>query len=195
MGAKKIDWLNDPDVEQYWTIYQFNRQWVYTMWPTNASFLFIIMKQLWTYLAHLEVTCLTSLFYFLVHMNYFISHSFMSIPIFWLLFFCIKLIIQTSVYLTLITMYQIMFQHTILKTKTVLTKFTMRKKEEKYGVNYRSYFRNNLPLKKDRILISELFSQIINLQWILQVKINPAKCEWHCNWKRKGFGLNLDVPF
>lgn len=79
MGAKKIDWLNDPDVEQYWTIYQFNRQWVYTMWPTNASFLFIIMKQLWTYLAHLEVTCLTSLFYFLVHMNYFISHSFMSI--------------------------------------------------------------------------------------------------------------------
>lgn len=126
MGAKKIDWLNDPDVEQYWTIYQFNRQWVYTMWPTNASFLFIIMKQLWTYLAHLEVTCLTSLFYFLVHMNYFISHSFMSIPIFWLLFLCIKLIIQTSVYLTLITMYQIMFQHTNLKTKTVLTKFTMR---------------------------------------------------------------------
>lgn len=126
MGAKKIDWLNDPDVEQYWTIYQFNRQWVYTMWPTNASFLFIIMKQLWTYLAHLEVTCLTSLFYFLVHMNYFISHSFMSIPIFLLLFFCIKLIIQTSVYLTLITMYQIMFQHTNLKTKTVLTKFTMR---------------------------------------------------------------------
>lgn len=126
MGAKKIDWLNDPDVEQYWTIYQFNRQWVYTMWPTNASFLFIIMKQLWTYLAHLEVTCLTSLFYFLVHMNYFISHSFMSIPIFWLLFFCTKLIIHTSVYLTLITMYQIMFQHTNLKTKTVLTKFTMR---------------------------------------------------------------------
>lgn len=126
MGAKKIDWLNDPDVEQYWTIYQFNRLWVYTMWPTNASFLFIIMKQLWTYLAHLEVTCLTSLFYFLVHMNYFISHSFMSIPIFWLLFFCTKLIIQTSVYLTLITMYQIMFQHTNLKTKTVLTKFTMR---------------------------------------------------------------------
>lgn len=153
------------------------------------------MKQLWTYLAHLEVTCLTSLFYFLVHMNYFISHSFMSIPIFWLLFFCIKLIIQTSVYLTLNTMYQIMFQHTNLKTKTVLTKFTMRKKEEKYGVNYRSYFRNNLPLKKDRILISELFSQIINLQWILQVKINPAKYERHCNWKRKGFGLNLDVPF
>lgn len=126
MGAKKIDWLNDPDVEQYWTIYQFNRLWVYTMWPTNASFLFIIMKQLWTYLAHLEVTCLTSLFYFLVHMNYFISHSFMSIPIFWLLFFCTKLIIHTSVYLTLITMYQIMFQHTNLKTKTVLTKFTMR---------------------------------------------------------------------
>lgn len=123
MGAKKIDWLNDPDVEQYWTIYQFNRLWVYTMWPTNASFLFIIMKQLWTYLAHLEVTCLTSLFYFLVHMNYFISHS-----IFWLLFFCTKLKIQTSVYLTLITMYQIMFQHTNLKTKTVLTKFTMRKK-------------------------------------------------------------------
>lgn len=153
------------------------------------------MKQLWTYLAHLEVTCLTSLFYFLVHMNYFISHSFMSIPIFWLLFFCIKLIIQTSVYLTLNTMYQIMFQHTNLKTKTVLTKFTMRKKEEKYGVNYRSYFRNNLPLKKDRILISELFSKIINLQWILQVKINPAKYERHCNWKRKGFGLNLDVPF
>lgn len=61
-------------------------------------------------------------------------------------------------------MYQIMFQHTNLKTKTVLTKFTMRKKEEKYGVNYRSYFRNNLPLKKDRILISELFSKIINLQ-------------------------------
>lgn len=131
MGAKKIDWLNDPDVEQYWTIYQFNRLWLYTMWPTNASFLFIIMKQLWTYLAHLEVTCLTSLFYFLVHMNYFISHSFMSIPIFWLLLFCIKLIIQTSVYLTLNTMYQIMFQHTNLKTKTVLTKFTMRKKRRK----------------------------------------------------------------
>lgn len=133
MGAKKIDWLNDPDVEQYWTIYQFNRLWVYTMWPTNASFLFIIMKQLWTYLAHLEVTCLTSLFYFLVHMNYFISHSFMSIPIFWLLFFCTKLIIHTSVYLTLITMYQIMFQHTNLKTKTVLTKFTMRKKRKIWG--------------------------------------------------------------
>lgn len=119
MGAKKIDWLNDPDVEQYWTIYQFNRQWVYTMWPTNASYetAVNISGTSWS---------LTSLFYFLVHMNYFISHSFMSIPIFWLLFFCIKLIIQTSVYLTLITMYQIMFQHTNLKTKTVLTKFTMR---------------------------------------------------------------------
>lgn len=28
-------------------------------------------------------------------------------------------------------MYQIMFQHTNLKTKTVLTKFTMRKKKKK----------------------------------------------------------------
>lgn len=126
MGAKKIDWLNDPDVEQYWTIYQFNRLWLYTMWPTNASFLFIIMKQLWTYLAHLEVTCLTSLFYFLVHMNYFIHIHLCPYQLFWSLFFGIKLIIQTSVYLTLITMYQIMFQHTNLKTKTVLTKFTMR---------------------------------------------------------------------
>lgn len=192
MGAKKIDWLNDPDVEQYWTIYQFNRLWVYTMWPTNASFLFIIMKQLWTYLAHLEVTCLTSLFYFLVHMNYFISHSFMSIPIFWLLFFCTKLKIQTSVYLTLITM---CFSTPTSKQKQSWQSLPWEKKEEKYGVNYRSYFRNNLPLKKDRILISKLFSQIINLQWILQVKINPAKYEWHCNWKRKGFDLNLDVPF
>lgn len=128
MGAKKIDWLNDP-VES--SIEQSTSSIDYECTPTNASFLFIIMKQLWTYLAHLEVTCLTSLFYFLVHMNYFISHSFMSIPIFWLLFFCIKLIIQTSVYLTLNTMYQIMFQHTNLKTKTVLTKFTMRKKRRK----------------------------------------------------------------
>lgn len=131
MGAKKIDWLNDPDVEQYWTIYQFNRLWLYTMWPTNASFLFIIMKQLWTYLAHLEVTCLTSLFYFLVHMNYFIHIHLCPYQFFWSLFFGIKLIIQTSVYLTLNTMYQIMFQHTNLKTKTVLTKFTMRKKRRK----------------------------------------------------------------
>lgn len=128
MGAKKIDWLNDP-VES--SIEQSTSSIDYECTPTNASFLFIIMKQLWTYLAHLEVTCLTSLFYFLVHMNNFISHSFMSIPIFWLLFFCIKLIIQTSVYLTLNTMYQIMFQHTNLKTKTVLTKFTMRKKRRK----------------------------------------------------------------
>lgn len=131
MGAKKIDWLNDPDVEQYWTIYQFNRLWLYTMWPTNASFLFIIMKQLWTYLAHLEVTCLTSLFYFLVHMNYFIHIHLCPYQFFDYYFFCIKLIIQTSVYLTLITMYQIMFQHTNLKTKTVLTKFTTRKKRRK----------------------------------------------------------------
>lgn len=132
MGAKKIDWLNDPDVEQYWTIYQFNRLWLYTMWPTNASFLFIIMKQLWTYLAHLEVRNM-SYFTVLLFSSYelFHTYSFMSIPIFWSLFFCIKLIIQTSVYLTLNTMYQIMFQHTNLKTKIVLTKFTMRKKRRK----------------------------------------------------------------
>lgn len=191
MGAKKIDWLNDPDVEQYWTIYQFNRLWLYTMWPTNASFLFIIMKQLWTYLAHLEVTCLTSLFYFLVHMNYFISHSFMSIPIFWLLFFLHQ---TNNTNICISDSHYNVSDHVSAhqpQNKNSLDKVY----HEKYGVNYRSYFRNNLPLKKDRILISELFSKIINLQWILQVKINPAKCEWHCNWKRKGFGLNLDVPF
>lgn len=191
MGAKKIDWLNDPDVQQYWTIYQFNRQWVYTMWPTNASFLFIIMKQLWTYLAHLEVTCLTSLFYFLVHMNYFISHSFMSIPIFWLLFF----LHQTNNTNICISDSQYNVSDHVSAHQPQNKNSLDKVYHEKYGVNYRSYFRNNLPLKKDRILISELFSQIINLQWILQVKINPAKCEWHCNWKRKGFGLNLDVPF
>lgn len=126
MGAKKIDWLNDPDVEQYWTIYQFNRQWVYTMWPTNASFLFYyyetavnISGTSWSNMSYFTVLLFSS--YELFH-----TYSFMSIPIFWSLFFCIKLIIQTSVYLTLITMYQIMFQHTNLKTKTVLTKFTMR---------------------------------------------------------------------
>lgn len=85
--------------------------------------------------------------------------------------------------------------HATSKQKQSWQSLPWEKKEEKYGVNYRSYFRNNLPLKKDRILISELFSQIINLQWILQVKINPAKYERHCNWKRKGFDLNLDVPF
>lgn len=191
MGAKKIDWLNDPDVEQYWTIYQFNRLWLYTMWPTNASFLFIIMKQLWTYLAHLEVTCLTSLFYFLVHMNYFISHSFMSIPIFWLLFFLHQ---TNNTNICISDSHYNVSDHVSAhqpQNKNSLDKVY----HEKYGVNYRSYFRNNLPLKKDRILISKLFSQIINLQWILQVKINPAKYERHCNWKRKGFGLNLDVPF
>lgn len=191
MGAKKIDWLNDPDVEQYWTIYQFNRLWLYTMWPSNASFLFIIMKQLWTYLAHLEVTCLTSLFYFLVHMNYFISHSFMSIPIFWLLFFLHQ---TNNTNICISDSHYNVSDHVSAhqpQNKNSLDKVY----HEKYGVNYRSYFRNNLPLKKDRIFISKLFSQIINLQWILQVKINPAKCEWHCNWKRKGFGLNLDVPF
>lgn len=154
------------------------------------------MKQLWTYLAHLEVTCLTSLFYFLVHMNYFISHSFMSIPIFWLLFFLhqtnnTNICVSDSQY----NVSDHVSAHQPQNKNSLDKVYHEKKKEEKYGVNYRSYFRNNLPLKKDRILISELFSQIINLQWILQVKINPAKYERHCNWKRKGFGLNLDVPF
>lgn len=186
-----IDWLNDPDVEQYWTIYQFNRQWVYTMWPTNASFLFIIMKQLWTYLAHLEVTCLTSLFYFLssyelFHITFIYVHTNFLIIIFLHQTNNTNICISDSHYNVSdhVSAHQPQNKNSLDKVY-----------HEKYGVNYRSYFRNNLPLKKDRIFISKLFSQIINLQWILQVKINPAKYERHCNWKRKGFGLNLDVPF
>lgn len=76
------------------------------------------------------------------------------------------------------------------KTKTVLTKFTMRKKEEeeKYGFSYRSYFRNNVPVKTDRILISKPLSQISNLQWILQVKKKPNMNN-HAIEKKKDLAL------
>lgn len=191
MGAKKIDWLNDPDVEQYWTIYQFNRQWVYTMWPTNASFLFYyyetavnISGTSWSNMSYFTVLLFSS--YELFHITFIYVHTNILIIIFLHQTNNTNICISDSQYNVSdhVSAHQPQNKNSLDKVY-----------HEKYGVNYRSYFRNNLPLKKDRILISKLFSQIINLQWILQVKINPAKCEWHCNWKRKGFGLNLDVPF
>lgn len=131
------------------------------------------MKQLWTYLAHLEVTCLTSLFYFLVHMNYFISHSFMSIPIFWLLFF----LHQTNNTNICVSDSQYNVSDHVSAHQPQNKNSLDKVYHEKYGVNYRSYFRNNLPLKKDRILISELFSQIINLQWIMPPNMNDIAIE------------------
>lgn len=148
-----------------------------------ASFLL-----LWNSCEHIwhifEVTCLTSLFYFTfiyVHTNF-------------LIIIFLHQTNNTNICIS-DSHYNVCFSTPTSKQKQSWQSLPWEKKEEKYGVNYRSYFRNNLPLKKKRILISKLFSQIINLQWILQVKINPAKYERHCNWKRKGFGLNLDVPF
>lgn len=161
MGAKKIDWLNDPDVEQYWTIYQFNRLWLYTMWPTNASFLFIIMKQLWTYLAHLELTCLTSLFYFLssyelFHITFIYVHTNFLIIIFLHQTNNTNICISDSHY----NVSDHVSAHQP-QNKNSLDKVYHEKKKKKNMGSIIDHISGTIY----RILISTLFSQIINLQW------------------------------